>query len=182
MALGVSFPVFAYKDLKRDIPIDFKILALDPGETVGYAFFVGASLIEHGELGPFLTVEGASFQVKELITRLDPHCVVMEGYRVYAWKARSHTHSNLFTARLIGAVQYITGERKIKRFEQSAHQAKSFVTDAKLKEWNFYMKGQKHARDAIRHAVFYLLFGKLPRVQKGLKLEMPQPTSGATND
>jgi hypothetical protein len=185
MAIGVSFPVFAYKDLKRDIPSDFRVLALDPGETTGWCYFLGASLMEKGEIGPCETVEGAALLIEELFDRIKPHCVVGEGYRVYAWKARSHTHSDLFTPRLIGAISLLCAQKQIKRFEQTAHQAKSFVSDDKLKEWNFYRKGeskQKHARDAVRHAVYYLLFGKLPKVTRQLKLATPTPAPEEKHD
>ena len=30
----------------------------------------------------------------------------------------------------------------------------------KLKKWNMYRKGERHARDAIRHGAHFLLFGK----------------------
>jgi hypothetical protein len=34
--------------------------------------------------------------------------------------------------------------------------AKGFATDDKLKAWGFWQPGQRHARDAIRHALnFY---------------------------
>lgn len=36
---------------------------------------------------------------------------------------------------------------------QQPSQAKSIVTDARLKDWGLWIKGQKHVRDAIRHAV-----------------------------
>ena len=34
---------------------------------------------------------------------------------------------------------------------------KGFVTDAKLKEWGMWDIGHKHARDACRHCVYYLV-------------------------
>lgn len=163
MPIGVSFPVFAYKDLNRPIPTDLRVLALDPGETTGWCYFLGASFMASGQLGPFQTVEGAAFKITELIDKYEPHAIIGEGYRVYAHKARSHTHDSLFTPRLIGAITLLSAQKKIKRFEQSAAQAKAFVTDSKLKEWNFWIPGQRHARDAIRHAVYYLLFGQLPK-------------------
>jgi hypothetical protein len=33
--------------------------------------------------------------------------------------------------------------------------AKTFATDDKLEAWGFWKRGQKHARDAIRHAVYW---------------------------
>lgn len=38
---------------------------------------------------------------------------------------------------------------------QQPSDAKSVVTDARLKKWNLYVDG-KHARDAVRHLVLYL--------------------------
>lgn len=163
MSIGVSFPTFAYKDLKRPIPPNLRILGLDPGETTGWAFFEGAAYCGQGEIGPHRTVESAAFVIDKLIDEKQPHVIVNESYRVYAWRANAHTHSDLFTPRLIGAVGLLAAQKGIKRFEQSAHQAKAFVTDAKLKEWEFYVRGQRHSRDAVRHVVYYLLFGKLPK-------------------
>lgn len=45
------------------------------------------------------------------------------------------------------------GERVVM---QSASQAKSVVTDDRLKDWGLWVKGQQHARDAIRHLVVAL--------------------------
>jgi len=33
--------------------------------------------------------------------------------------------------------------------------AKTFANDDKLEAWGFWRKGQKHARDAIRHGIYF---------------------------
>ena len=45
-----------------------------------------------------------------------------------------------------------------------AQQAKGFVTDAKLKEWGMWDIGHKHARDACRHCVYYLVSQKPKKI------------------
>jgi hypothetical protein len=42
---------------------------------------------------------------------------------------------------------------------QTAQQAKNFVTDELLQHWGFYERGQRHSRDSMRHALYFLLFG-----------------------
>lgn len=39
---------------------------------------------------------------------------------------------------------------------QSASSAKGVVTDKRLREWGLWIRGQQHARDAIRHLVLHL--------------------------
>jgi hypothetical protein len=87
-----------------------------------------------------------------------PDMVVYEDFRIYDWKAASLSWNTLHTPRLIGAIQTLTFQRAIKVFTQMAQQPKGFVTDAKLEQWGYYKKGQRHARDAVRHACYYLLF------------------------
>ena len=44
--------------------------------------------------------------------------------------------------------------------KQMASTAKTFATDKKLREWGFWERGMRHARDAIRHGCYFLLFYK----------------------
>jgi hypothetical protein len=41
-----------------------------------------------------------------------------------------------------------------------AQQAKAFWTDEKLKLVGLYEPGMKHARDALRHLLYLICFGK----------------------
>ena len=94
------------------------ILAIDPGETLGYVLI---ELTEYVGRSPNLEVEDAdqfklelrlkqgfnwgavSARVKDLLGT-EPDVIVLEDYRVYASKAAVHIGSRLLTSELIGAI------------------------------------------------------------------------------
>lgn len=91
------------------------LLAVDPGETLGYV------LIELGEGTPKVEVaaqvqlpidngdfdwEAVSKIVQDLYLKQEPDALVLEDYRVYRDKAMAHTGSRVLTANLIGALMH----------------------------------------------------------------------------
>lgn len=145
---------------KGEAPFRGSLLSFDPGKTTGYAVFQDLKMISAGQLD---TDElGPSFKIfMELFQQHEPVICVVEDYRVYKHKQKQHAWSELHTAKLIGVIEgaaaaYEDIERVIK---QPAFVAKGFCTDAKLQEWGLYLRGQKHARDAIRHGCYHILFG-----------------------
>ena len=145
------------------------LLSLDPGHTTGYCTFhtnagdvVEPVLRTHGEINT-KDINDCAPQLLELIQWAD--VVVVEDYRIYRWRQKEHAWSDLLTTRLIGSIEVLATQcwdssyENIPVIKQPANVAKSFCTDAKLKEWDFWVTGQRHARDAIRHACYFLLFG-----------------------
>jgi len=132
--------------------------------------------------------------LEELFCDQQPSFVVCENYRIYAHKLERHSFSEVETLRLIGGIDMMCAngwmEREIpgdgwddKLWEgdpcelgkyyqpvpivyQMAVQAKGFVTDERLKEWDFWQTGMRHSRDAIRHAVYFLLVANRPKEAK----------------
>lgn len=94
--------------------------------------------------------------------------VVIEDYRVYSWKTKDHAWAGLHTSRLIGATELICYDAGLDLTKQTAQQAKGFCTDDKLQAWGLWQEGQRHARDAIRHALYYLLF-RVAKLQEAKK-------------
>lgn len=148
---------------------DARMICLDPGETTGWAIFVGTVLRASGQLDT-KSFPGCARVMKDFFyiqaglgDHEYPFHVVMEDYKVYSWKSQSHSWSGVHTLRLIGAIQAIL-ELQFSRHQvqgltwQSAQQGKAFCTDPKLQAWGFYKEGERHARDAIRHGCNYLLF------------------------
>lgn len=142
------------------------VVALDPGETTGFAVFRGVELIEFGQLIPGYKDPSESAKlIDALIKRAKADLVVYESYRVYSFKTDSHAWNEMYTSQVIGTIRFMcnTGVPEMKvipTFPQTAQVAKQFVTDEKLKAWNMYARGQKHARDAIRHGCWFILFGE----------------------
>lgn len=135
-----------------------RVLALDPGETTGVAVFEGAYKLYEDQLST-KDVAAAAKRIAQLIDGWRIQVVVCEDYRVYAWKIRQHAWSSLHTPRLIGALELICSVAEVPLVKQTAQVAKTFCTDEKLEEWGVN-PARRHERDAIRHACYYLLFGK----------------------
>lgn len=135
------------------------LLGFDPGATTGACVFEGTKLTYAVHL-PSADLSLAVTAYTRFIERYSTNGieVVMEDYKVYPHYAKQHVGSNLLTPRLIGAIEVLCDQRGIPYHKQMAGDPKRFVTDTKLKEWGFYYTGLKHARDAIRHGCFYLLF------------------------
>lgn len=136
---------------------DARILCFDPGHTTGYAVFHGVSLIESGQLDTD-DMERAPAIIRDLFFRVKPTVVICEDYRVYKWRQEHHVGSQMLTTRVIGCIETLCAFDFIPVVKHMAVVAKRFVTDDKLHAWDMYQKGQRHARDAIRHGCYYLLF------------------------
>ena len=159
---------------RETIPYQGTLVCFDPGETTGYAVFENWTLEDSGQLDSKDIPSCTKSIYDELRHHQHPNAekglywgltardvrVVMEDYRVYGWKTESHAWENLHTPKLIGGIQTICGLLTIPFYMQMAGQVKTFCTNDKLKEWDMYIKGQQHARDAIRHGCYYLLFHK----------------------
>lgn len=139
-----------------EIPFRGTLLSLDPGETTGWCLFEDQQLIiaDQARTKP---IETGYDWLHEVFKKYNPTQVVFESYRVYSWKAQSHTFSDLHTSQFIGAIQVVCHQYKVPFVTQTAQIAKQFSTDEKLKLWGFYQRGMKHARDALRHATYYQL-------------------------
>jgi hypothetical protein len=132
-----------------------RLLALDPGETCGYALFILGKLQESGQqpCGE-LPAKG----IQELFDKYYPTHVVAEDYRIYQHKTDSHTWSSLFTPRLLGMIELLCYQKTIKLEWLMASTHKGFCTDTKLRDWGLWLRGKQHARDAVRIGCFHLLF------------------------
>lgn len=142
-----------------------KMLCFDPGNTTGIAYFEGMEL-KHVEQIRTNTIAEGTDRFEELLSYYKPTVVVVEDYRIYSWKRDDHAWSELHTAKLVGLLESFCHTKFILYINQTGHQAKTFCPDNKLQEWGLYVQGKKHARDAIRHGCYYLLFGKVERRSK----------------
>lgn len=134
----------------------------DPGETTGYALYEATGSLVHLREARQLKTWGIHDAVKSFTENLEqtqPDAIVYESYRVYGWKTDEHSFSDIPTLQVIGCLKTLAVQRKIPFFDQSAQQAKQFVSDEKLERWGFYKEGLRHARDAMRHGCYFLTFG-----------------------
>jgi len=143
------------KSHKKGIPK--KLLSIDPGETTGWAIFIEGQLEDYGHIN---IIEDGFYSIRYLFKEDWYNYIVVEDYKVYPHRLKEHSLSALITPRVIGAVEYIANEKETKLSFQMAGTAKGFVTNDKLRQWGYWIKGQKHSRDAIRHGCYWLLFGE----------------------
>jgi len=147
--------------LRHDKKIPHKLLCLDPGMTTGWCLFEDGKLTETGHVENCYDEQNINAKVlMELIDDKAPDFIVYEDYRVYSHKLERHSYSPVFTVRVIGAIEAYCQMKDIKTHKQMAVTAKGFVTDEKLTQWGYWQTGMKHARDAIRHGCYFLLFYK----------------------
>lgn len=144
-----------------------RLLCYDPGETTGFAIFEYGELIHSSQLDTHTIKSGIRTLLRTLYNidgsiyaspKSKVTQIVYENYKVYNWKTDSHAWSNLHTPKLIGALEALAHMKLMPTYTQMAQQPKGFCTDKKLEEWGYYKAGLKHARDAIRHGCYYMLF------------------------
>ncbi len=160
-----------------------RILCLDPGETTGWAVFEEHKLVRWGQATTVKNGEICWSELNSLFTEYLPDFVVCEDYRIYQHKLARHSFSPVLTLRIIGGIDLLCNlgwyvYNDIDEFEdiispqfnnsfdkytcpihyQMATTAKTFVTDERLKQWGFWQESMRHARDAIRHGCYFLLF------------------------
>jgi len=147
------------KNVRKEVHPLGTLIAVDPGETTGYAIFIDTHLRYYVQIASKDIWEVAKW-LETFTKKFHPKVIVVEDYRVYSWRAKQHTWSDLFTPRLIGGLEVLCGMHDVPLIKQQPQVAKGFCTDDKLKSWGFWVKGQPHVRDAIRHGCYYILFNK----------------------
>jgi len=135
----------------KEGPVPQGLLALDPGETTGWAFFKDGEFVEAGQFT-------GNRNFEELKSKFNPDVVVFEEFRLFPWKAKQLSFNTLPAAQKIGIILYIFKDCFL--FKQSPSQVKFFFDDERLKSLDLWPKGVKHGRDAIRHGAYYLVFNK----------------------
>lgn len=132
-----------------------RLLAIDPGMTIGWALFKDGVLTKQGQI---ICKDNAPKGAIDLFNDTRPTQVICEDYKIYAHKADVHIGDSLFTPQLIGIIKLLCAQQEIPIKLQMAAVAKAFVTPERLKEWGLYAKGARHSLDAIKHGCHYLLF------------------------
>lgn len=125
-----------------------KYLALDPGNSTGWATFV-----ENGDVDGFGTCRTRS-EVYEKLIEVRPQVIIMEDYRLYPWKAKEQSWSGFETVRIIGAVEYYA----------YLHNATMVLQEPSIKAIGYRWAGLtkpknhdlSHETDAYVHGVYYL--------------------------
>lgn len=139
----------------------YSYLALDPGETTGYAKFDQEGILQ--EFGQFTQAEQAKWLNDHVPTELLG--VIVEDYKNYAWQKQKRWSRNQ-TSKNIGAIEMICELRGVPYFLQPAHVKSIGYKYAGLGEapTNHSIS---HQYDAIAHGTYWL------RVNNILKPSIP---------
>lgn len=124
------------------------ILALDPGKTTGYAYQNAVGSFGFGEL--------QQDSIWDTLTTLEPDLLIVESFQFR--QARSKV--NLTPNEVIGVIKEWARQKNVEIIWQTPSQAKHFFDDARLRERNLWATGMPHARDSVRHLLYYLEFGE----------------------
>src|ERR1035441_10038009 len=127
------------------------IVAFDPGNTTGLAI-VNTDLMD--------VIKTHEMQWEELCRFLDsmqdydmPDVFVYERFTITEGTAKLSPQTGPMD--VIGALKYVANRQLIEIVAETPHDAKTFGTDVRLKEYGWYTKGKGHANDAARHLFLY---------------------------
>jgi hypothetical protein len=94
------------------------------------------------------------FYAELIIPTYRPHVVIEDFIITANTAAKSQAPWSL---KQIGMAEYLAVKYGCPFTTQPPSAAKAFVTNDKLKAIGWYVRGQDHGRDALRHAVLYLV-------------------------
>lgn len=127
------------------------ILALDPGGTTGLAWM-------HGTNGAVRTMQmGPDEHHEELWNFMrvyTPTAIVCESFTYRNGLAKA----DLIPCEYIGLVKLYAEKYCVPLYMQTPSMAKKFFSDDKLKAADLWITGKQHARDAVRHLMYYVTF------------------------
>lgn len=137
------------------------VISFDPGETTGIAVIQTPMKLvyeteansEHDVMSYLRLVHAAAHDPKMNM----PMHVVYEQFRVAPTVAQRLSWNKLPAPRVIGVIEQFCQEHQIPLYTYSPFQ-KKFYDDRKLRQLGMYFADHKHARDAIRHALYHLTF------------------------
>lgn len=131
--------------------LDYPILALDPGQTTGWALWEPGSL-SPPECGQTDFVETMRL-LSDRVSRFENLQIVAEMFIIGAGTVRKSQAP--WSLEIIGCARWaaLTTGRDLKL--QQAASAKRFSSDWRLKALGWYKPGKGHANDALRHLLLY---------------------------
>ena len=133
------------------------ILAFDPGGTTGVCNLTfdrsGGRDCKLHQLGP----EEHHLQLSQLIKQIDNTDRLFIVCERFEYRAHSKAGLRLDSREYIGVIKQTAQELSLHVVMQSAAQAKGFVTNEHIKRAGLYKTSYRHAMDAVRHAMYFLI-------------------------
>ncbi len=140
-----------------------RIVALDPGGTTGWAYWQDTPIrtsnespwdhFTAGQIGPEEHHEQLFAHLEFLHT--SDYTIVCESFEFRQGQQRHNIR--LDSKEYIGVVKLLGQQRNLPVVFQTAALGKGFVSDEKLKVMGLWIPGKQHARDALRHLIYYMV-------------------------
>jgi len=98
-------------------------------------------------------------EVLETLNEWEPDVVALEEFRLYPWKSQALGWDTMQPSQIIGGIKawLLTCSREVVLSEQPASVRRVVLHHTRAVERALLFRGKPHARDALRHAVWYLL-------------------------
>jgi hypothetical protein len=127
-----------------------RVVALDPGGTTGVALAIDYEIEEVSQLQ---TTTGAEYH--ELLHTIEywwkPELIVCESFL-----HRTTIGVDTTALEVIGCVKMYAWRESVELLFQTPSQAKAFWTNDKIKKIGLWRANQRHAMDALRHALVWI--------------------------
>jgi hypothetical protein len=127
-------------------------VSLDPGGTTGVCLVRQEQdpwAMQVLQLGP----EDHHKRLFKLLTLWKPEIIICEG-----WDNRDNMAAQPTPLEYIGIVKLYDQTSSCQVVFQSAYEGKVFWSDDKLRKYDVWAKGLRHARDACRHYLYWRTF------------------------
>lgn len=141
------------------------VIALDPGGTTG------GVVVQR----PWTVISAAQIPTTaDLTSWLDamvPDIVVAESFKLYPWKAKSLSYSEMPSAEVLGVIKLWCQNNNVELVLQPAAAMKT-ISNNMLKECGLWdsTRGMPHARDAARHVLLWAMKHWLSEIIPMLKV------------
>lgn len=145
------------------------VLAFDPGGTTGWALF-RADEMQNPDTGE-LEYYNWDFSCGQLSA--NEHHLILDNFlalqqtektivvfEAFEYRNQSRAGLNLMSREYIGVIKRFCQERGIQHYKVNASMAKGFVRDVHLKKLGLWYSANKHAMDANRHLINFLINGE----------------------
>lgn len=141
------------------------ILAVDPGNTTGWAVFFRVT--DPLDAAILMRSGAEKFSLADWWAHLyavKPTTIIIERFSLYAHKAEQQINSTFFTCELIGITKLWADINEVPLHQQTAQVGKQIWTDARLEQFG-YLHNNRHTRDAIRHGLTYMKVHQFPTIR-----------------
>lgn len=147
------------------------IVALDPGGTTGVSVYELEMNLHNYEINvEQIDTKESLLAVYDLLDLVSPDAVVCENF---TYRQNDKAGIDLTAQQVIGVAKLWCEMYCVPLKLQQASAAKGFAPDSTLKKLGLYHVGKRHANDATRHLVYYIIKNKeypyMELLEKGFK-------------